>query len=219
MRLYTVEPGFNGNLQVMGRTFTNSFDIKYRGEITGNKLNRTDKEISLLMGICFGRKEMVSPTDKTITMCLIKIERESIVSMVTTLSGFHKDKMDRKFGCFIRCQLYPIYTTLIMGDINAMHFIVTGHTDTISFLTITRLPAISIRANEKPIKPDRKHSNNPNCKYSTQPCGHDTFFALFLTAACSRYSRTGSWFSTRCRISFSCHALVKIERKSHKLRK
>ena len=68
MRLYTVEPGFNGNLQVMGRTFTNSFDIKYRGEITGNKLNRTDKEISLLMGICFGRKEMVSPTDKT---CLL----------------------------------------------------------------------------------------------------------------------------------------------------
>ena len=100
-------------------------------------------------------------------MRLIKIERESIVSMITTFGSFHKDKMDRKFGCFVGCQLHPVNTALIMGDINAMHFIVAGHTDPISFLTITGFPTIGIRTNEKPIKPGREYGNDTNSKYCT----------------------------------------------------
>ena len=71
------------------------------------------------------------------------------------------------FGCFVGCQLHPGNTALIMGDINAMHFIVAGHTDPISFLTITGFPTIGIRTNEKPIKPGREYGNDTNSKYCT----------------------------------------------------
>ena len=54
-------------------------------------------------------------------------------------------------------ELIPIYNTLIVGNINAMHLIVARHTYTVTFLTITRLPAISIRTNEKPVKAGRKN--------------------------------------------------------------
>lgn len=54
------------------------------------------------------------------------------------------------------CQEFPIYLSLIVGYVYAMHLIVARHTYTVTFLTITRLPAISIRTNEKPVKAGRK---------------------------------------------------------------
>ena len=54
-------------------------------------------------------------------MRLIKIERESIVSMITTFGSFHKDKMNRKFSLSGLGQHFPVYVSLIMGNINAMH--------------------------------------------------------------------------------------------------
>lgn len=101
---------------------------------------------------------MISTTNEPITTCLIEVERESIITMVPTFGSFHENEIQRKIRRFMRGQFYPIHTTLIMGNINTMHIIAERHTDTISFPSLTRFPAISIRTNKKPIKESGKYN-------------------------------------------------------------
>ena len=114
----------------------------------------------MLVGIGLRDKIMIGTTDKTVFTRLAEVLRKRIITMVATLGSFQKNKMDRKFGFSIMCQKFPIYLSLIVGYVYTMHLIVARHTYTIAFLTITRLPAISIRTNEKPVKASRKNKND-----------------------------------------------------------
>ena len=80
--------------------------------------------------------------------------------MIAAFGSFQKNKVNGKLGFSIMCQEFPIYLSLIVGYVYAMHLIVARHTYTVTFLTITRFPAISIRTNEKPVKAGRKNKND-----------------------------------------------------------
>lgn len=99
---------------------------------------------------------MIGTTDKTVFTRLAEVLRKRIVTMIAAFGSFQKNKVNGKFGFSIMCQEFPIYLSLIVGYVYAMHLIVARHTYTVTFLAITRLPAISIRTNEKPVKAGRK---------------------------------------------------------------
>ena len=108
------------------------------------------------------------------------------------------------FASLIMKELIPIYNTLIVGNINAMHLIVARHTYTVTFLTITRLPAISIRTNEKPVKAGRKNKNDTDRQKIAQPYGHGTRLHFLLAP---RRGRTtgGSSFTPDICGGLGCH--------------
>ena len=90
-------------------------------------------------------------------MCFrrIKIGDESLVPIISSFRSFHKDKMNRKFPLSGLSQHFPVYVSLIMGNINAMHLKTRGHTYTVCFKAIARLPAIRVRT-DKEIKESGK---------------------------------------------------------------
>ena len=85
----------------------------------------------------------------------IKIGAKSLVPIIASFRSFHKDKMNRKFSLSGLGQHFPVYVSLIMGNINAMHLKTRGHTYTVCFKAIARLPAIRVRT-DKEIKESGK---------------------------------------------------------------
>lgn len=123
---------------------------------------------------------MIGTTDKTVFTRLAEVLRKRIVTMIAAFGSFQKNKVNGKLGFSIMCQEFPIYLSLIVGYVYAMHLIVARHTYTVTFLTITRLPAISIRTNEKPVKAGRKNKNDTDRQKIAQPYGHGTWLHFFL---------------------------------------
>lgn len=128
----------------------------------------------MLAGIGLRDKIMIGTTDKTAFTRLAEVLRKRIVTMIAAFGSFQKNKVNGKLG-FLLCQEFPIYLSLIVGYVYAMHLIVARHTYTVTFLTITRLPAISIRTNEKPVKAGRKNKNDTDRQKIAQPYGHGTW--------------------------------------------
>ena len=124
--------------------------------------------------------------------------------MLADFGSFQKNKVNGKLGFSIMCQEFPIYLSLIVGYVYAMHLIVARHTYTVTFLTITRLPAISIRTNEKPVKAGRKNKNDTDRQKIAQPYGHGTWLHFLLAP---RRGRTtgGSSFTPDICGGLGCH--------------
>lgn len=85
------------------------------------------------MRICLGQEIMISSSDKTVFPCLTEIFYKSFIAIIAPFGSFHKDKMYGKFRFFIMKELIPIYNTLIVGNINAMHLIVARHAYAVAF--------------------------------------------------------------------------------------
>ena len=132
------------------------------------------------MRIRLRQKIVISPPDKTVFPCLTKILGKVLIAIITAFGGFHKDKVYRKLCLLITKELIPIYNTLIMGNINAMHFVTARHTYPIAFQSVARLPTIGVRTNKKPIKSNGKYRNNAKCQQIAQPYRHGARRCLFL---------------------------------------
>ena len=147
---------------------------------------------------------MIGTTDKTVFTRLAEVLRKRIVTMIAAFGRLQKNKVNGKLGFSIMCQEFPIYLSLIVGYVYAMHLIVARHTYTVTFLTITRLPAISIRTNEKPVKAGRKNKNDTDRQKIAQPYGHGTWLHFLLAP---RRGRTtgGSSFTPDICGGLGCH--------------
>jgi len=94
--------------------------------------------------------------------------------------------MERKFALTMMDQLFPVYLSLMPGDIYTMHLIATRNTDTVSASSGTRFPAIGIRKNKKIVESRGKKQHHYHSQAVAQPVGHGTTSCrLFLPASCS----------------------------------
>ena len=70
---------------------------------------------------------MIGTTDKTVFTRLAEVLRKRIVTMIAAFGSFQKNKVNGKLGFSIMCQEFPIYLSLIVGYVYAMHLIVARH--------------------------------------------------------------------------------------------
>ena len=164
------------------------------------------------MRIRLRQKIVISPPDKTVFPCLTKILGKVLIAIITAFGGFHKDKVYAKFRFFIMEKLIPVYNTLIVGNINAMHFVIARHTYSIAFQPVTGFPTISVRTDKEPIKSGGKYCNNTKSQQIAYPYRHGTRYRLFLfpgrsDAARSRLTTRGRFVASHS-IGFSRHMRV-----------
>ena len=195
MCLHSVEPFLNILLQLFFRPLTRQFDIEHRRQISTIEFHGTDKKVRLLQGIRTWSEEMVGPTNKAMATCLFEVVFESIVTMISSLGGFHKNKVKRKIRFSVLFQLLPVDVPLIMGDIDAMHLIATRDTNAILLPSVALLPTIRIRADNEIIESERKYPDHNKRKGIAHPNGHGAGSFLFRFRLPCRCTTTGSGFA------------------------
>ena len=214
MCLYPFKPRFNGEFEFVGRFPAGGFHIEHGWKVAGGELHGSDKEIGLFGCIRLGKEIMISTTDETIFACLAEVVRKSVISVVTTFRGFHKNKVNGEFRFFVMKQFLPVDASLIVGDVDAVHIETAWQTYSVAFLTVTGLPTVSIRTDEEPIKNSGKDYNNAKCQQITQPDGHGMGMLLFLPTGRRFPLRR---FSTGSRRRFDSHALGRKEKELEEL--
>ena len=152
MLFHPVEPYFHRGLQFIHSLTAKSFHIKYRWQVSTVQLYGMNKKIGLSHWICLGNKIMICSPNKTIFMCFTEVSGKTRVTMISSLGSLHKNKMNREIGLPVTCQHRPVNISLIMRNVNSMHFVTARYTYAIPLPAITRLPTISIRTDKKPIK-------------------------------------------------------------------
>ena len=144
---------------------------------------------------------MVGPTNKAMATCLFEVVFESIVTMISSLGGFHKNKVKRKIRFSVLFQLLPVDVPLIMGDIDAMHLIATRDTNAILLPSVALLPTIRIRTDNEIIESERKYPDHNKRKGIAHPNGHGAGSFLFRFRLPCRCTTTGSGFAGGRRVS------------------
>ena len=202
MLFYPIEPYFHRGLQFIHSLTAKSFHIKYRWQVSTVQLYGMNKKIGLSHWICLGNKIMICSPNKTIFMCFTEVSGKTRVTMISSLGSLHKNKMNREIGLPVTCQHRPVNISLIMRNVNSMHFVTARYTYAIPLPAITRLPTISIRTDKKPIKRCRKKQNYAYSQHIAQPFRHRTCLSLsFYPASARRTGRRGRGL-TACCVSF-----------------
>ena len=137
---------------------------------------------------------MVGPTDKAMLACLFKVLLEGIIAMVASFGGLHKNKVKREISLLVLFQFLPVDVSLIMGNIDTMHFVTTRNANTILFPPVAFFPAIGIRTDNEIVKSNRKQTDNNERKGIAQPNRHGTGGFLFRFSLPYRRMATGSGF-------------------------
>lgn len=104
--------------------------------------------------------------------CRIKMRQKGGIQIISPFRSLQKNELNRKRSLTRLLQMRPIYCSLMMRNVNAMHLITIRHTDTISLQSIAGLPAVRIRTDEEIVECPRKSQYNETHPKITQPGRH-----------------------------------------------
>ena len=168
--LHNVEPLEHTLLEILVRLVLRLvLNVEHRRQVASLQMNIRNEESRLLLGTRALAVEMIGTTCEAIFKGLLKIVLKLGVHPVSSLCSLNHHEAHRAvvYHALI-AQQFPVYFTLIMGNVNAVNLIAVW----IGHVAIERTPTEPIGRDKEIVEEPHIDSHHANAAHPVGPAGH-----------------------------------------------